>query len=78
MFDADLVQDEVDPPLQHWCCSGHYAPLMFRRSGPSSVEEPTRFFHVKGHGIDGIFCEPCLIVAHHISNLQKQGLIGKE
>ena len=78
MLDADLVQEEVDPPLEHWCASGHNAPILFRRSGPDAPEEPTRFFHVKGHSVDAVFCEPCLIVAHHMSNLQKKGLIGKE
>jgi hypothetical protein len=75
MLDADLTQKEVDPPLEHWCASGHCAPISFRRSGPDSLEEPTKFFHVTGHGIDGIYCEPCLIIAHHMSKIQKQGLV---
>ena len=77
MMEADLIQEEVDPPLEHWCCSGHNAPLLFRRTGPDGPLEPTKFFLVKGHGINGIYCELCLIVAHHMSKLQKQGLIDK-
>ena len=69
--DADLIQKEVDPPSNHWCASGHKAPDLFRRSGPGSMKEPTKFFHVAGHGIDGIYCEPCLIIAHHIAKEEK-------
>lgn len=71
-LDADLVQREVDPPSTHWCASGHEAPRLFRRSGPGSIEEPTKFFHVFGHGIDGVYCEPCLIIAHHVARGQKK------
>jgi predicted amino acid dehydrogenase len=78
MLDADLVQEQVDPPCDHWCASGHKAPLLFRRDGPNSLEEPTRFYSVKGHGINGIYCELCLIVAHHMGMLKKQGLLSKE
>lgn len=73
MFEnADLVQREVDPPKNRWCCSGHEAPLMFRRSGPESKEELTKFFQVSGHGINGIYCEPCLIIAHHMAREQNK------
>lgn len=71
-FDANLVQKEVDAPSNNWCASGHEAPKQFRRSGPGSMEEPTKFFHVVGHGINGIFCEPCLVIAHHMAKEQKK------
>jgi len=71
MFTADLTQREVDPPANNWCASGHCAPLLFRRSGPGSPEEPTKFFHVSGHGINGIYCEPCLIIARWMSKQTK-------
>ena len=74
-LDADLEQIEVDPPHDHWCASGHQAPTLFKREGPSSNAEPTKFFLVKGKGIQGIYCEPCLIIAHHMSNLQKKGIV---
>lgn len=72
---ADLVQREVDKPINGWCASGHCAPEMFKRQGADSPPEPTRFFLVKGHGIDAIYCEPCLIVANYIKMQQKKGLV---
>lgn len=72
---ADLIQKEIDPPCNKWCCSGHVAPPLFRRSGPESLEEPTRFFMVTGNGINGIYCEICLIIAHHRARCIKEGLI---
>ena len=77
-MDADLIQEEVDPPHEYWCASGHQAPLMFRREGPDKPAEPTKFFSVRGKGINGVYCELCLIVANHMSKLQKQGLVSKE
>jgi hypothetical protein len=68
---ADLIQKEVDPPINHWCATGHCAVLFFRRSGPGSVEEPTKFFEVTGHGISGIYCEPCLIIARWVAQQTK-------
>lgn len=73
MFDeADMVQREVDPPSNRWCCSGHIAPENFRRSGPDKPEEPTKFFHVTAKGVSGIYCELCLIVAHWMSKQKKE------
>ena len=71
---ADVVQDEVDAPLNMWCDSGHRAPKMFRRSGPKSDLEPTRFFLVTSKNIYGIYCEQCLMVAHHIAKKEKERL----
>lgn len=74
-LEADLTQREIDCPHNRWCCSGHIAPLLFKRSGPNSLEEPTKFFMVTGNGIKGIYCELCLIVAHYMAKCKKQGLI---
>lgn len=77
ILDADLTQREVDMPHDRWCASGHCAPILFRRSGPGSLEEPIKFFRVIGHGTDGIYCEPCLIVAHWMATQQKKESQGK-
>ncbi len=77
MFDADLEQIEVEPPLENWCASGHQAPATFRREGPGTPDLPTRFFLVKGHNVHGIYCEPCLAIANHIARLKKQGKIER-
>ena len=69
--DADLIQREVDAPSDHWCASGHVAPSLFRRTGPQGPKEPVKFFHVTGHGINGIYCELCLIVAHWVAKQKK-------
>jgi hypothetical protein len=74
-LEEDFIQKEVDPPHNHWCASGHEAPPFFKRQGPDNPEEPTKFFEVSGHGIHGIYCELCLIVAHHMAKCKKQGLI---
>lgn len=68
---ADLTQREVEPPFNKWCACGHVAPEMFRRSGPGSPEEPIRFFQVSGQGLNGIYCEPCLIIANFMSQKEK-------
>ncbi len=75
MLEADFEQEEVETPLNHWCASGHQAPETFRREGPGTPELPTRFFLVKGHGMQGIYCEPCLAIAHHVARLKKKGLV---
>lgn len=73
MFIADLTQEEVETPRERWCAAGHQAAETFRRTGPDSPAEPTKFFLVTGHGIHGIYCEPCLVIAHHMAQLKKQG-----
>lgn len=75
MLDFDLVQEEVEPPFNRWCCSGHVAPETFKREGPNGVAMPTRFFRVSGKGVNQIVCELCLIVANHMAKLKKQGKI---
>ncbi len=73
MIKADLTFKEIDPPADRWCTSGHKAPELFRRGGPSSNLEPTKFFEVTNDkGLLGIVCEPCLIIANHIARLKKK------
>jgi len=73
--EPDIIISEMDLHVGGWCDSGHKAPILFRRSGPDSLEEPTRFFKVdiSGKNFHGIYCEPCLIIANHVSKLKKQG-----
>lgn len=73
MEEAGFVQREIEPPLHKWCSSGHKAPDMFRRAGANSPLEPIRFYEVTSDQINGIYCEACLIIAHHISKMKKQG-----
>ncbi len=75
MMEADLVQRQVDPPINRWCACGHCAPETFRRDGADSPAEPTRFFAVSGHGIEAIYCEPCLILANYITAQKRKGLV---
>ena len=72
MIKADLTQREVDAPNNNWCASGHCAPLLFRREGQESTEQPTRFFRVTGNDINGTYCEICLIIAHWVSKQSKK------
>jgi hypothetical protein len=62
---ADLLQQEVDPPFERWCASGHNAPL-FQKN-----DAPIRFFLVEGNNIKGIYCELCLIIANHIAKQKR-------
>ena len=71
----DLSIKEIPAPITKYCCSGHMVPEMFRREGPDSPEEPTKFFQVTGKGINGIYCEPCLIVANYISQQKKKNKV---
>lgn len=75
LYNADLVFEQVEAPLNGWCASGHEAPALFKSAGPESPEAPTRFFLVKHKDITGVYCEPCLIVANHMARLKKQGLM---
>lgn len=64
---ADFFLKEVPTPPNRWCRSGHQAPASFRREGPTGIAQPTKFFMVvsdKNPKVDGIYCEPCLIVAN--------------
>jgi len=76
MFEADLIINQVQAPYDCWCRSGHVSPKEFRRGGPETELLLTRFFQVtskKNSNVDGIYCEPCLIVANAISNKKKMG-----
>lgn len=77
MQKADLVYQEITCPAGQWCDAGHVAPKEFRRDGPASPLEPTRFFRVTGLGIDGIFCEPCLIVVNWIARRKRKKEVEK-
>ena len=63
---VDIVFKEVSPPVTGWCESGHKTEKLFKRSGPDSEPEPTRFFRVVGQGVNQMVCEPCLIVAIYV------------
>jgi hypothetical protein len=68
-----VIYKEVKPPDGYWCDSGHVASKTFRRNGPGTEEEPTKFFKVSGPNIPGgIFCEPCLIIANHLAKKKKE------
>lgn len=68
----DLTIKQVEAPLNNRCSSGHVSAHLFRRGGKDSPEEPIRFFEIyKGSEYLGIFCEPCLTVANHISKQLK-------
>jgi hypothetical protein len=73
-----MSMGEVDAPSLGICASGHSAPAVFRREGPDSLEEPTRFFQVSrrdsisGKMISlGVYCEPCLIIANAIARSRR-------
>lgn len=72
MHKPDLSIIQVEEPLNRWCSSGHTAPSTFKRDGADGVEEPTRFFKISGNNINGIYCEPCLCIAHHVAKIKKQ------
>jgi hypothetical protein len=65
---ADFSASELrHAPPNRWCKSGHIAPEKFARDGMGRPETPTRFFSVvsdQAPGINGTYCEPCLIVAN--------------
>ena len=69
---VELTVKEITQPLTKWCSSGHFAPDMFKRKGPDYPEEPTKFFQITGKGIDGIYCELCLIIANYVAQQNKR------
>lgn len=74
MFRADLSIKQVQVPQDLWCKSGHKAPEKFKRNGPRTRSLSTRFFQVvseKNPNVNGIYCEPCLIIANAISKHKK-------
>ena len=66
----DLIQKEVDPPLNNFCSCGHISTGEYKRS-PDSDPEPIRFFQVNGLEINGIYCEPCLVLIHYLARIKK-------
>jgi hypothetical protein len=78
MLEADVIQEQVEAPLNGWCACGHVAAKTFKRGGADTPAEPTRFFLISGkvdREIKGIYCEPCLVIANYLSRLKKQGKI---
>jgi hypothetical protein len=70
MKKPDLTIKQVEEPAGRWCSSGHIPTDTF---GIDGVDAPTRFFNIKGNGVDGVFCEICLTAANYIANQQKKG-----
>lgn len=65
----DMTMKEVPPPQNLFCRSGHNAVALFQRE-PPKPEEPTRFFSVSCDAdpqVDGVYCEPCLIVSNALA-----------
>jgi hypothetical protein len=74
MLSADLKIDEVLDHTSLVCRSGHVASKLFCRDGPKSPEVPTKFFEVTSRSnpeVNGIYCEPCLIIANALNRLRK-------
>ncbi len=72
MLKADVTFAQENPPMDNWCDSGHFAPKLFRREGPDSTPEPTRFFRASGKGLNGIYCEPCLILVNYAAKAKRK------
>lgn len=69
----DLTVKEVEAPYSFVCRSGHTAPTVFQRD-QNLPAEPTKFFSVDSDvnpHVNGVYCEPCLIVAHAMSDKNK-------
>ena len=76
-YKAEAIFKEIDDPHDRWCDSGHEAPVTFKRAGPGSPAEPTKFFRVNVKGKDhGVFCEPCLVVANALASKKRKELNG--
>ena len=70
---ADITIKEINNPIGNWCDSGHTAPKLFKRNGPNSDLEPTKFFEIiKNDGTSQTFCEPCLIIANHMATIKRK------
>jgi hypothetical protein len=71
-FRADMVMKEVQVPPNGFCRSGHTAPKLFKRE-PHKPAVATKFFQISSDldsTINGVYCEPCLIVSRAIANGQ--------
>ncbi len=65
-FDLSMTQVEN---ISCWCDSGHFAKGNFK------IDEndlPIRFFKIDSASVNGIYCEPCLVLANYIKNQQKK------
>lgn len=74
-FRPDMTVREVPAPFTLRCRSGHVAPELFRRTGTKGPEEPTKFFRVSSDThpeVDGVYCEPCLIVANAMAGPKRR------
>ena len=75
MFDADFVANEIKHPLNKSCkgCTARGAkpPVSWEREGVGKGLEETRFFQINSQGnpgVNGQYCEPCLVVARAMSD----------
>jgi len=72
---ADLTYKEVTPPHNRWCASKHEAPKLFARMGPGTEKLPTQFYRVtsvKDPNVNGVYCEPCCILANYVAKQMKK------
>lgn len=74
----DLNQVEVPAPADRRCksCSsrGALAPKAWEREGPGRGFEKTKFFRIQSAGnpeVNGVYCEPCLVVARAMSDVRR-------
>ena len=66
MLAADLTQKEVDAPPDRYCSSGHNLGVL-----AAYRNKPVRFFQVSGKGVDGVYCEPCLVLANYVARRKR-------
>jgi len=74
MIKPNITYKEIDTPENRRCDCCHKAPETFRRDGPGTPSLPTKFFHVKmtEGNIDGVFCEPCLVLVNYLANQKRK------
>ncbi len=54
-----------------WCDCGHFAHGTFKIDGQ---DLPIRFFRVESKRLNGIYCEPCLVIANALKKAKKDGI----
>lgn len=72
MLKADFTQQQINPPFNRWCDSGHEAPLFFKKNEDDLQESEVRFYKVTSKKICGIFCEKCLTIAVKMAKNKKE------
>jgi len=78
MLGITITYKEVDPPDDWLCDCGHTAPELFKRDGAGAAAFPTKFFKVKSkNGLNGTYCEPCLIVINYLAHQKKKKKVEK-